>query len=482
MLINKIKIDKNNILSIDSGTNSGEDANPKFSFANNFRLIKSTSLSILFALIFLAFLSQIGSGQAALIITPNITQIRKQGDNFYLECTVTGGDGVGFYWTYPNGTIIPYQGTRFISQSDQCLGHNCSILLFNDIRKEDEGIYTCVANVKQYVEKKGILLRIYEPIKFTHAPKIQNYTLGQNALIHCVATSMTNLSVDWKKNAKIITKSGKYQPTKDGLWVNNFDKQDNGTFTCRAKEYGLFYATASIDIDVNVWYPTAIIDKPDPNIRALIGEQVNLTCRTEGNPISTISWYNNNFLVRNVTNDITVLNDRNGTSVLLINLRKVNDFGRYICRAYNSIKGPVEFVYDVKEADIPNEVQEIEIIAVKANSVEIRIMPPAYDGGSEVLYYMLQYKSQELGWDNSSILKIPADSLRYTITGLKPTTKYDMEIVPVNAKGKGMPFVANFSTNDDTSPSSAINLMTRFSSIQLLFYILLPLLFKIIFH
>ena len=65
-------------------------------------------------------------------------------------------------------------------------------------------------------------------------------------------------------------------------------------------------------------------------------EQVSFTCQATGEPVPTISWYYNNFLLTNGTTETSV-NTTTISSTLTIMSVESSDVGTYTCNATNVV-------------------------------------------------------------------------------------------------------------------------------------------------
>lgn len=85
--------------------------------------------------------------------------------------------------------------------------------------------------------------------------------------------------------------------------------------------------------------------------------------------------------------------------------------------------------------DLPGEPSKLRIIDSTKTSITIGWDKPVYDGGSEILHYILeQMTSEEKEW---VIINPEVKTCEYVVSHLKPGTYYYFRVSAVNCKGKG---------------------------------------------
>lgn len=89
-------------------------------------------------------------------------------------------------------------------------------------------------------------------------------------------------------------------------------------------------------------------------------------------------------------------------------------------------------------AAVPERPEDLEVKEVTKNSVSLTWNPPKYDGGSEILNYVLE--SRLIGTEKFH--KVTQDNLmsrKYTVKGLKEGDTYEYRVSAVNIVGQGKP-------------------------------------------
>lgn len=89
-------------------------------------------------------------------------------------------------------------------------------------------------------------------------------------------------------------------------------------------------------------------------------------------------------------------------------------------------------------AAVPERPEDLEVKEITKDSVTLTWNPPKYDGGSEIINYVLE--SRLIGTEKFH--KVTNDNLlsrKYTVKGLKEGDTYEYRVSAVNIVGQGKP-------------------------------------------
>lgn len=89
-------------------------------------------------------------------------------------------------------------------------------------------------------------------------------------------------------------------------------------------------------------------------------------------------------------------------------------------------------------AAVPERPEDLEVKEITKDSVTLTWNPPKYDGGSEIINYILE--SRLIGTEKFH--KVTTDNLlsrKYTVKGLKEGDTYEYRVSAVNIVGQGKP-------------------------------------------
>lgn len=87
---------------------------------------------------------------------------------------------------------------------------------------------------------------------------------------------------------------------------------------------------------------------------------------------------------------------------------------------------------------VPERPEDLEVKEVTKGSVTLTWNPPKYDGGSDIINYVLE--SRLIGTEKFH--KVTSDNLmsrKYTVKGLKEGDTYEYRVSAVNIVGQGKP-------------------------------------------
>ncbi|XP_031568326.1 fibroblast growth factor receptor 3-like [Actinia tenebrosa] len=164
-----------------------------------------------------------------------------------LRCCVTAKPDPEIIW-YRNGELLSSRNYRIVIQS------NGQVVTINDIRKADEGNYTCIAknaygNISHsFLVKVTSLFVLQKPVVILQPSPWKTF-VGNNISISCTimksARSPFVMWFHWVKNSIKFCRGNRYHITKikkkeKGTWlstltISNVTMDDQGNYTCTAK-------------------------------------------------------------------------------------------------------------------------------------------------------------------------------------------------------------------------------------------------------
>lgn len=216
--------------------------------------------------------------------------VSRIGKTTVLSCSADGHPMPEIIWTLPNGT-------RFTGVSDSSsrhhVGNNGSLVIYSP-RKEDAGKYRCGArNLMGYIEKLIILDVGHKPYILTRPRGIIRSVSGDPLFLHCLSNGSPRPRIYWTipgghtlSQPQVL---GRYQLLENGtLVIQDTTLHDRGNYICRARnDAGEAVLTVPVVI---IAYPPRITTGPPPNVKAVTGTPVQLTCAAIGIPKPEITW------------------------------------------------------------------------------------------------------------------------------------------------------------------------------------------------
>lgn len=261
------------------------------------------------------------------------------GKTVVLNCSADGHPLPESIWTLPSGT-------RFTGEtnhgSQHRVGNDGSLVIYSP-RKEDAGKYRCGAkNSMGYIEKIIILEFGKKPYILTRPRGIIRSVSGDPLFLHCVSDGSPKPKIYWTiPGGHTYSRprvGGRYQVLDNGtLVIQDTTPRDRGNYICRSRnDAGEAVLTVPVVI---IAYPPRITRGPPPNIKALKGTPIHLTCAATGIPKPEIIWQlpdNSVLSAAEIGQPIdSVLLHPQGT--LTIQRPSTSDTGTYKCVAKNQL-------------------------------------------------------------------------------------------------------------------------------------------------
>merc|ERR1719225_1975728 len=117
-----------------------------------------------------------------------------------------------------------------------------------------------------------------------------------------------------------------------GLLLSAVSREDEGLYLCTASN-GVG-APASASVRLTVLYPPEI-ELETNRVHSGIDKEAHLTCRVQGNPEPTVSWYKDSNLLSQ--SESVSFRTEESRHTLILSIHTGFDFGNYSCVAENSI-------------------------------------------------------------------------------------------------------------------------------------------------
>lgn len=331
-------------------------------------------------------------------------------------------------------------------------------LQITQVRAEDEGTYTCLAENSVGKAEVSGTLQVHVPPQIVIRPRDQIVAQGRTVTFLCVTKGNPPPAVFWQKEGSQILwfpsqppeQSGRFSVSLSGeLTITGVQAADSGYYMCQAISVAgsiLTKALLEVENTPSDRIPPIIRQGPANQTLAL-GARAQLQCHVMGNPLPSIQWEKDGQRILGNDERIRLMED--GT--LQITNLQVSDSGMFTCMALSS-SGETSWsgILTVQESGtpwvpqpsqpnlLPGPPQKPVVMDVTRNSVTLTWQPTNHQGGALVTSYIIEAFSQSAG----STWQTVADFVKlekHTVTGLSPDTVYLFIVRAVSSYGLSDP-------------------------------------------
>ncbi|XP_010891829.1 neural cell adhesion molecule 1a isoform X16 [Esox lucius] len=357
---------------------------------------------------------------------------------------------------FPEPTVTWARNNVVLESDDKyTLNDDGSELIIKDVKKVDEGDYTCIARNKAGEKEEEVSLNVFVQPKITYLVNQTASELEDQITLTCEASGDPTPTISWSFGRRAFTEG---EQSLDGnvvvrsharvssLTLKYVQFTDAGPYLCTAHN--------SIGQDQKTMYLEV---RYAPKIQGSVtvytweGNAANISCEVLAHPGASVVWFRDGQQLpsANATN-IKIYNTP-AVSYLEVSPDSQNDFGSYNCTASNVI-GVESKEFLLIQADVPSA-PAIERVVPYSSSAEVEFEEPDASGGVAILKYRAEWRVEGQDWTGREY--DAEDGLSsITIMGLKPETSYEVKMSAINGKGEGESSpLQNFKTGPVREPS-----------------------------
>jgi len=366
----------------------------------------------------------------------------------------------------PKYTWVDWDGIEATERKGWKLDEITGTLTGYQVRRQDEGRYTCIAENNAGREEASAFLDVII------RPKVQQlynktFEVGKvGAELTCKGSGDPLPRLIWRKwssnepfvvggqpnDARIIVSEGpipapEYTEGEKNwiqsvLRIDGIQRPDDGLYECLAEnEGGKFFKSGHITVHFAPSFEDQIVNKE----WSWDQRPVNLTCIARSIPNATISWwYNEVEIGRDDLDPRFEIRGHGPRSDLVITPTESTYYRTYKCKAENPF-GVKYHEIVLEEAQEPSMLQQAILDKNTATSFQFRFIPPTHDGGVKIENYAVEYKVANTyasdgvreDWTKARrrVWPVDEDGFGYVLEGLYPKTAYDMRFGTRNRVG-----------------------------------------------
>uniref|UniRef100_A0A6Q2WTG6 Neural cell adhesion molecule 1 n=1 Tax=Esox lucius TaxID=8010 RepID=A0A6Q2WTG6_ESOLU len=302
---------------------------------------------------------------------------------------------------FPEPTVTWARNNVVLESDDKyTLNDDGSELIIKDVKKVDEGDYTCIARNKAGEKEEEVSLNVFVQPKITYLVNQTASELEDQITLTCEASGDPTPTISWSFGRRAFTEG---EQSLDGnvvvrsharvssLTLKYVQFTDAGPYLCTAHN--------SIGQDQKTMYLEV---RYAPKIQGSVtvytweGNAANISCEVLAHPGASVVWFRDGQQLpsANATN-IKIYNTP-AVSYLEVSPDSQNDFGSYNCTASNVI-GVESKEFLLIQADVPSA-PAIERVVPYSSSAEVEFEEPDASGGVAILKYRAEWRVEGQDW------------------------------------------------------------------------------------
>ncbi|XP_007563034.1 neural cell adhesion molecule 1a isoform X10 [Poecilia formosa] len=372
------------------------------------------------------------------------------GESALLACDADGFPEPTVTWAHNN--IVLETGDKY------SLNEDGSELVIKEVRKVDEGDYTCIAKNKAGEKTEEVSLNVFVLPNITYFNNQTASEFDDEVTLTCEASGDPTPTISWRFGNRVFTEGE--QSLDRNVVVRSHARVSSLTLKdVQFTDAGRYLCTASNSIGEDNQQLFLEV-RYSPKIMGLVvahtweGNPANISCEVAANPRASVVWFRDGIELPTANSTNIKIFNTPTISILEITPESQNDFGSYNCTATNVI-GSESKEFILIQAEVPSS-PKIEEVQPFSSTAVVEFEEPNSLGGVPILKYRVEWRLPGKEW-KSKEYKAEDDMTRITIVGLKPETTYEVKMSAINGKGEGESSRSStFKTEPVREPTSPI--------------------------
>ncbi|XP_037543739.1 neural cell adhesion molecule 1a [Nematolebias whitei] len=350
---------------------------------------------------------------------------------------------------FPEPTVTWAHNNVVLEAGDKYnLNEDGSELIIKDVKKVDEGDYTCIAKNKAGEKTEEVSLNVFVIPNITYFNNQTASEFDEDVTLTCEASGDPTPTISWMFGNRVFTEGEQASWTRpdkyesldknvvvrsharvSSLTIKNVQFTDAGRYLC--------IASNSIGEDNQHIYLEV---RYTPKILGFVatytweGNPANLSCEVEAHPGASVVWFRDGIQLPSPNATNLKLYNTPTVNYLEITPESQNDFGSYNCTATNTM-GTESKEFLLIQAEVPSS-PEIQKVEPFSSTAVVEFEEPYSRGGVPIVKYRVEWRLIGKEWISKEY-NVVDDMTRLTIVGLKPETAYEVKMSAINGKGEG---------------------------------------------
>uniref|UniRef100_A0A8C4EHQ3 Neural cell adhesion molecule 1a n=1 Tax=Dicentrarchus labrax TaxID=13489 RepID=A0A8C4EHQ3_DICLA len=379
------------------------------------------------------------------------------GSSALLACDADGFPEPTVTWAHNN--IVLETGDKY------SLNEDGSELVIKDVKKVDEGDYTCIAKNKAGEKVEEVSLNVFVQPKITYLNNQTASEFDEQVTLTCEASGDPTPTISWSFENRVFTEGE--QSLDRNIVVRSHARVSSLTLKNVQFTYaGQYLCTASNSIGEDNQYMYLEV-RYAPKILGPVtvytweGNPANISCEVEAHPVASVVWFRDGLQLPSANTTNMKMYNTPTISYLEITPDSQNDFGSYNCTATN-VMGTESKEFLLIQAEVPSS-PEIEQVEPFSSTAVVEFDEPDSIGGVPIIKYRVQWRLLGQEWTGKEY-NAEDDLTKIIITGLKPETTYEVKMSAINGKGEGESSPANTFKTEPVREPSAPKLEVKFQN------------------